>query len=403
LLLIPSLLPAQSQVRIGEVAGTQVRYLRERVPELASTHDSSGLYRIRQQLVNLPMVANARFEVDTRGADTTVDWTIDEARTVFPLLSFGGLRGNLFWLIGVKDINWRGRGNEIEAFYQNIQREHNFRLAYVNPHLGGGPWGYFAEVQRYAAREPLYFPQAVVYRYANLSLGAGVSLTPRTGLTYRLGANVFNERYRRLDDVAIGPASANLNKALVKLSRDADDRNYFGERQAGFYHTTIVQSVMTGGQATPFFIGWHELRYYRLQGGRGNWAARLRTGLSSNDDTPFAPFVLDSQFNIRGIGNRIDRGTAQLVFNLEYRHSILRGGGGRYVVQLVAFSDLGSWRSPGGELGELVRRGSIKHFVGGGLRLASPRISSAVLRVDYGVEVVGAERHGLVVGFGQFF
>jgi outer membrane protein assembly factor BamA len=385
------------------LAGTQVHYLLERVPALTVARDSQSLWRARQELVNLPMIADARFRISAADGDTTVIWTADEARTVFPLLSFGGLRGNVFWLIGIKDDNWRGRGNQLGGFYQNNDGEHNFWATIVNPHLRGGPWGYLGEVQRYAAREPLYFPEAITYRYANLSIGGGVSLTPRTGLTYRFGANVFNERYRRTGEIDIGPRDVSLDKALIKLSRDADDRDYFGERQSGFYHTTILQSVVTGGQATPFFIGWHDLRYYRLGGGRGNWAARLRAGLSSNEETPFAPFVVDSQFNIRGIGNRIDRGTAQLVLNVEYRHSLLRDRRRRYVVQLVAFSDMGSWRSPGGELGDLFDSGSIKHFAGGGLRLASPRISSAVLRVDYGVELAGAGRRGVVVGFGQFF
>lgn len=307
-------------------------------------------------------------------------------------------------LLGAKDINWRGRGNTIEAFYQYNDGEHGFLAAVTNPSLYGSRWGYFLELRRYAAREPLYFPTATVdYRYANLSGGIGASYTHRSRQVYRLGINLFREDYRRLGAIEVGPERLRQTKFLVKLSRDDDRRDYLGERQRGLRNTTVAQTVLTGRVATPFFIGWHEVRYYGLPDRSGNFAARLRVGISTNDDTPFAPFFVDSQFNIRGIGNRIDRGTAQLVLNLEYRHSFLRGPRNRFVFQAEAFSDLSNWRDPSGELGDLLRSSSLKHFVGGGLRLASPRISSAVVRVDYGIDVANANRGGIVVGYGQFF
>lgn len=404
LLLLSLPLVAQQPARVTGLKRTRIDYLLRQVPGFTTATDSSTLWSLRQQLVNLPLLADATFRPRVvAGGDTLVYWTFDEARTVFPLLSFGGLADNIFFLLGVRDINWRGRGNQLEAYYQNNAGEHNFRLFLANPNLRYGRWGYSAELQRYAAREPLYFPERLDYQYVNLTAGFGISYTLRPRSVYRLGANVFREHYTRLDRSELGPADLRQTKFLLKASYHHDRRDYFGERQAGWFHSTVGQTVLTGGQTTPFFIGWHELRHYRLTGRRGNLAGRLRMGLSSNDATPFAPFVLDSQFNLRGIGNRIDRGTAQLVLNLEYRHSFVRDTRDRFVLQGVAFSDLGSWRSPGGSLSDLVDGASVRHFVGGGLRLASPRISSAVVRIDYGTDVAGTDDRGLVVGFGQFF
>ena len=404
-LLLPICLGAQHAV--GGLAGTQVQYLERRVPGFRSATDSITLTRMRQRLVNLPILADATFttRVNDGGGDTTVSWELEEARTVFPLLSFGGLKGNLTFLLGVKDINWRGRGNSIEAYYQYTDGEHGFYAAVTNPSLSGSNWGYYAEARRYAAREPLYFPAAAVtYRYANLSVGVGGSYSPRYGRIYRLGVNVFTEDYLRLDDIDVGPAELSLTKFLLKVSRDDDRRDYFGERQHGSYHTTIAQTVLTDGLATPFLIAWHDFRQYVLVGYDGNLAARLRLGISTNDNTPFAPFVVDSQFNIRGIGNRIDRGTAQVVLNVEYRHTFYRDRRRRrFVTQAVVFSDLGTWRNPGGGLSDLVQSSSVKHFVGAGLRLASPKVSSAVVRIDYGVDITRADRGGFVLGYGQFF
>ncbi len=76
------------------------------------------------------------------------------------------------------------------------------------------------------------------------------------------------------------------------------------------------------------------------------FAARLRFGIATNNDTPFAPFVLDSYINIRGSGNRIERGTAALILNLEFRQTFFETA--KFGGQLVAFSDTVFWRNPEG-------------------------------------------------------
>ena len=58
-------------------------------------------------------------------------------------------------------------------------------------------------------------------------------------------------------------------------------------------------------------------------GARGNWANRLRIGLSTNNESPFAPFSLDNNINLRGVGNAVDRGTGGIVFNTEYRYTLI--------------------------------------------------------------------------------
>ena len=121
------------------------------------------------------------------------------------------------------------------------------------------------------------------------------------------------------------------------------------------------------------------------------------------ENSPFAPFVLDSQVNIRGSGNRIDRGTAQLILNLEYRHTVWMDRRERFAAQVVGFSDLGTWRNPGGELSDLVASENIRHFVGAGLRVLSLKAYNAALRVDYGVDVRNTKQRGVVLGFGQYF
>ena len=111
--------------------------------------------------------------------------------------------------------------------------------------------------------------------------------------------------------------------------------------------------------------------------------------------------MVDSRVNLRGSGNRIERGTAQAILNLEYRHTFVDLN--NWAVQGVIFTDLGNWRTPGGQLNELLSSDELRQFVGGGFRVIYKRIYDAILRVDYGVDVFDKNQRGVVLGIGQYF
>ncbi|OAV44257.1 hypothetical protein A3850_007000 [Lewinella sp. 4G2] len=422
LFLLGTCVSAQIQHDFTNLARTRVQYIAARTDleltdqnELQDISKNTGteqLDAMRQTLVNLPAFTDARWELDIKinkdgTADTLVNWTVEESRTIFPILSIGGVRGNTYYQVGFNDIHFRGRGQELTAFYQNNDGEHNYLVLLRNQNYRGSRWGYSLESRRYAAVEPVYFPEAAVdYRYSNQSFGAGVSFAPTIGQSLTFGLTTFREKYRKIESGNLetpGPDFVSLQKYLVKMGYSRNRTDRFAERLEGTHHESNVQAVRTVGGNDNFLIAWHDFRYFQLLGNRSNLALRLRTGLSSNNESPFAPFVLDSQFNIRGSGNRIDRGTAQLVLNLEYRYSVWRDRRERFAAQLVGFSDLGTWRSPGGELADLWERESVRHFLGAGVRLISLKAHNAVLRIDYGVDVTDRRANGVVVGFGQYF
>lgn len=412
---------AQLPVHFEGLARTQVQYLVDQHigllpgkegenlrfypdPELSQ---EQALVQLRQQLINLPAITQVTWRVDSvAGKPEVIHLGIEESRTVFPLLNLGGVKDNFFYMVGINDIHFRGRAQRFTAFYQNTDGEHNYYIGLSNDAYRGTRWGYTLESQRYAAVEPVFFPGAAVnYRYANLSFGAGLSYTFPSRHVFRLGVSNFYEHYLKVSEDlnSPGPDDARLDKALLKFSHTINQVDHFGERQSGTDHQTIAQAVFNLEDASRFFIIWHDFRYYRLLNNRGNLAARLRTGISTNENSPFAPFVLDSQVNIRGSGNRIDRGTAQLILNLEYRHTVWMDRRERFAAQVVGFSDLGTWRNPGGELSDLVASENIRHFVGAGLRVLSLKAYNAALRVDYGVDVRNTKQRGVVLGFGQYF
>ena len=159
--------------------------------------------------------------------------------------------------------------------------------------------------------------------------------------------------------------------------------------------------MTTVGAKIPFISANYEGRWYWRAAKTTNVAGQLRVGIGTNNDSPFAPFVIDSNFNLRGVGNRVDRATAQVVINLEIRQTVWEYK--NIAVQLVAFSDSGSWRNPGGELSVLTKKENFRSFIGGGARLILTKVFDSVFRVDYGVDVFDRQTNGLVLGFGQFF
>lgn len=372
--------------------------------------DTLSLVAFRQNLVNLPQIQGATFSVDQILEDGApkyhIHWEMVEAQTITPLFGFGGVKGNIHFLLGVNDQHLFGKGQELIAFYQNISGEHNFLFAYKNPSFRSTRFGVSAELRRYAAEEPVYFQAGQAdYLYNNESISVGSSYMIRPRHLVEVGATIFNEDFELLEDseaIAEAPVRFTVNKLLLKIGHRLDRRNYLSERISGSLNSTLAEVVINTNDE-PFAIVFHEFRKFGLVGKRGNWASRLRLGIATNRESPFAPFVLDSELNIRGSGNRIDRGSAQAVLNLEYRHLVWSDKKKNFSVQTVGFSDIGSWRAPGGEFVQLTNGSTLRHFVGGGVRVISAKAKNAVLRLDYGVDVTNAEERGFVLGFGQYF
>jgi outer membrane protein assembly factor BamA len=349
-------------------------------------------------------------------ADVTVRWrdtvggrvlvfAVQEAWTLYPILGFGGVRGNVWGQVGATELHAGGRGVVLAADARWTDGRPGGQLRVRVPHLAGGAWGLEASATRLASREPFFFSeQTVQYRYTNHTVEALAlrELSPGHGL--EAGAALLHEDYRLDEDLppgsAPGPERLRLTKGLAKLRwrLDRTDRRHFWRH--GWLFDGLATHVYTPG-APGFTLALVDAHAYRRTGRAGNLAARLRLGASTNTPSPFAPFVLDSRVNLRGAGNRVDRGTATVVLNAEYRHAVFEGP--RFAAQLVGFADAGSWRSPGGDWSDLASPERFRQFLGGGARLIWKRGVDAQLRVDYGVNPLDPSERGFVVGLGPYF
>lgn len=357
-------------------------------------------------LKRLPSISNANYSVfPIEKGRYKVVYKIEENFTLIPFANlFSSSNDDFAFKVGLQEFNVLGRNITLGGFYQ-YDIFHSYGIALRAPYLFGKKMGISINYQDFTTQEPVFFENATAdYRYGNR--GTEIMGLYQFNLKNRIeiGASKFAETYQYLqgatsEDV---PQELKVKKYLIKLIYSFESVAYFYHYLEGFRSTLNFQIVGSSDSNLPgFLIGFNDFVYFRRIGERGNWANRIRLGLASNMSTPFAPFTVDNNLNIRGVGNRIDRGTGAIVFNTEYRYTLMDINW--FVLQGNLFVDGGSWRNPGGDLGDFAEKKNIRIYPGVGLRIIHKRIFNAIFRIDYGYGITKDASHGIVFGIGQFF
>lgn len=369
--------------------------------------DQKQLNEDIQQLRRRTGVAYAEVKIDTlEGEKVKLHFQIREQRTLLPQLGLGGIKGNFWWLVGIQEHNLFGREQALLLNYLQNDGRPNFKIFFQNSRIKASPWGLALDLNHNASIEPLYFAEATVdYRYSNT--GTGFSVIRNFGFNQRasVGANLFQETYEKDNPAEVGttegPDFVRQNKFLSKASFSNNRLEYENFYRRGLEWNVLMQSVANLSDGSWFLsLGFEGKQYWRPFE-KSNIALRLTAAVATNRPSPFAPFVLDSRVNIRGVGNRVDRGTAQFVINAEWRQTLFHTES--WAGQVVAFSDSGTWRNPGGTFSDLFDTENFQHFVGGGLRLINKKIFKSTLRLDYGFDLWNSNTRGIVFGIGQYF
>ena len=364
--------------------------------------DSVSLERDRKMLTNLEMFGRADFEVIQNKTDFEVIFNCVELFTLLPIFSFGGIEENFWIQVGATEANLSGNGNKLTTYYQYYDRS-SFATHLTFQCIKYSQWGANINFVKWSTLEPLFFDDAVVeYEYDNWTYGATAIRYFQYRDKLEFGGAFFTEDYTRVgEEVAGAPGRVSKEKLLGKVLYSIDRVNYHFFYLDGIKNQLNLQTVRSLDDDPTFYIVFNDFHYFRRIGNKGNFATRFRFGLSSNDDTPFAPFVLDSYLNIRGIGNRVDRGTGAIILNAEYRYSLIERE--KVAIQGVLFSDTGSWRNPGGGFDDFSNSDNLVLFAGGGFRFIHKKIYNAILRVDYGFNLQEKQINGFVLGVGQYF
>ncbi|MET2984102.1 POTRA domain-containing protein [Aureibaculum conchae] len=368
--------------------------------------DSVKLNNDISQLKRLPAISHATYKVTFISEQTyKVSFTIEENFTIIPVVNFWtNNRSAIAYKIGVYDYNTLGRNIGFGGFYQNNGFD-TYAVNFRAPHLFSRKFGLAINHQNWKSEEPLYFDEGTAnYKYNNISFEMLGLYQLNLRNHFELGINIFKEKYNYLNGTVSQntPLSLDLNKLLYKLIYTYDNLSYNYQYLDGFKSQFYGQLVKSDEMKNDnFLIAWNDFFYFRRIGSKGNWANRLRMGLSTNNDSPFAPFSLDNNVNLRGVGILVDRGTGSIVLNSEYRHTLFEKDW--FSVQGNVFVDAGSWRNPGGELNDFTKDKNIRLFSGVGLRIMHKRIFNAILRIDYGHSLKNDGAKGFVFGIGQYF
>ena len=368
--------------------------------------DSVTLNNDVQRLKRLPAFANAYFKVIKKNeASYQVVFKVEENHTIIPSVNFWTTTNKEFaYKIGLVDHNLFGRNMSFGGFYQN-NGYHSYGINFKAPYLFSNRLGFGVNYTNWISEEPLYFDNGSAnYMYQNTSIETMLMYELNFKNRLEFGVNFFNEKYTYKTGLTSPtiPQELDVNKFMLKFIYLYNNLDYHYQYVSGFKNELYLQMVTSKNEfQDDFFVTWNDLFYFRRIGEKGNWANRLRVGLSTNNKSPFAPFALDNNVNLRGVGILVDRGTGSIVYNTEYRHTIIEKGA--FVMQSNVFVDAGSWRKPGGSLSDFTKQKNMKLFSGVGLRFIHKKIFKAIFRIDYGFELTNGKAKGLVFGIGQYF
>ena len=396
-----------AQVHIRGLKKTKISFVQKILDSKpGGVLDSVKLDQNIIRLKRLPGISHASYQVFLSSENTyNVFYNLEENHTIIPGINIWEGTGDQFsYKVGIYDFNFLGRGISLGGFYQN-NGDDTFSLGFRAPYLFSKKLGAALHVQDWNSEEPLYFEnESANYLYNNKSIELLGLYEPNLKHKFHFGVSVFNEKYQYKFGIISNqiPRELELTKMLFKLIYDYDKLEYSYQYISGFKNMITTQIVSTlDNSQKDFFIAWNDLFYFKRVSSKGNWANRIRFGLATNDNTPFASFTLDNNLNIRGVGNIIDRGSGVLLLNTEYRHTLYEKNW--FILQGNTFTDIGTWRQPGGKLNDFIKSENIRVFPGVGLRFIHKRIYNAIFRIDYGYGITKNSSNGIVFGVGQYF
>ena len=395
-----------SEIEINGTKRTKVSFLKKLIAlKPGMVLDSTIIKNDINRLKRLPAISYADYEVRSLNDTYQVEYIVEENFTLIPFANlFSSSNDDFAFRVGLQEFNFLGKNITLGGFYQ-YDRFNSYGFSIRAPYLFSRKFGLAFNHNNFTTQEPVFFDGTTAdYKYNN----KGFEILGLYEFNFKnrieLGFSLFTEDYEYLSGATNNqvPQELNVDKHLIKLIYEYNDLKYFYQYIEGFRSILNFQYVgSTDANLPEFLIGFNDFTYFHRIGKKGNLANRLRLGLASNVETPFAPFTVDNNLNIRGVGNRIDRGSGAIVFNTEYRHTLIDRNW--FVLQSNVFIDGGTWRNPGGGFGDFADSQNIRVYPGVGLRFMHKKIFNAIFRIDFGYGITKDSSNGVVFGIGQYF
>ena len=400
--------PSVNRISFEGNKKTKAAYLKRLLTLQAG--DALDTLQLKEDILRIlrePAVSHAYYNTSS-STSGTVDITlfIEENKTLIPAVDvWTTLDQKVAFHLGINDYNFLGQGLSLGAFYRkNIFPGFGIRFENNNFLHWSNELKFIAQQQE--TLEPIKInTQTERYRYRlqmiELEWGKAFDLYHRVSLSLgRIYERYIHENSETITNL---PANFKTAKTLGKLGFTYNKIEpyyyYFKGWSAQSYFTYVVGQNVEGDQ--DFYQFEIQGRYFKRLLSSGNLAVRGKIGLARNTPSPFPPFVIDNNQNVRGVGNLIQRGNALWVFNAEYRQTVFEKNW--FVLQWTFFTDHAGIQSAGAPLQTLFKKENRHHFAGVGLRFIHKYIYKAVLRVDYGIALNDKRQSGLVFGIDQYF
>jgi len=385
---------------------TKVEYLQSITEQAEGDFYIDSIWENDIQLIKN---TNLFFEVswEMKDAEEGIQLTVklQESTYLIPIIDISVIPDNFKIQLGGSNINWLGKNYTIGGFYQYYQR-HSFKLFTASPRHLNGKTGHAATIGSYSSIEPLYFEtDQSNFNYDNYSVDLSGYFWFSNYHRASIGGMLMKEKYENIErmvgDFDIG-FTLDLFKYQVKAFFEYKRVNLHHQYFDGLYYKIYVENIETQDFPEASFLKlMGSLKYYKRVKELGNFAVNMDLAIATNNFSPFSPFVLDSYVNVRGIGNRVARGTALAVINAEYRQTLWTNK--LFYLQANGYFDFGSVRPPGGSIEEMFSPVNYDLFAGLGLRIHTRKIYNVAFRIDYGVNTMDINHNGFVFGINQFF
>ena len=369
-------------------------------------YDSLKVATDIERLNRLPAIAKATEQTVINGNTAVITYDIVENFTIIPGVRTSQANDDSFaFRLSLFEFNFLGRNQLIGGFYSRNIFD-SYGAFWEAPFLFTNKLGLGVNFQNNVSREPIFFNNQVTnYKRAIPSAEVYVLYEKDFHNKFELGLRYSQEDYEYLDGTVIDELPQELDATKWTVLSEYEHNHLVIDYQyvSGYRNLFVGQYVFGGtGLLNDALIVRNDTEYFKKIGKRGNLASRLRLGFASFNDTPFTPFVVDNQFNIRGAGNVVGRQTAELILNTEYRHTLIEKDW--FVLQSNTFIDAGAKRLPENSISSIFDEDSTNVYGGVGIRFIHKRIFNAVIRLDYGVRLVGTQNSsGIVFGIGQYF
>lgn len=355
----------------------------------SDSYDSLQVSEDMRRLRTISSILDVYVDTIRTEAGVILKYSINNRRTLLPVGDFGLTDGSLWLGAGLMESNLFGRGLYV---YGYLQYKTPFAAHFIvkNPYLFGSRWGYQFQYKSLDVYETDLNYQVDAYKQMGYSIAAKFELQYEKDVLAGLGY--------RTESVILQDVEIDRKESLRYFLEFRFQRlNYLHFMQEGWQNFFSVYSSAPLTQHADSYSLFNELRVFRIVG-KQNFAARLLTGISSEEELYYLPYFADSYKSIRGSGYRFARGNRLFATNLEYRLSVFENH--HFGGQVVGFVDAGrvAYRIDKSLLEE-----TNMLYTGAGVRLIVKKIHNAVLSIDYGFNTQDPSAGGWVIGWGQYF